>query len=170
MAFVFTVETGLNVAGANSYVPLTYAEDYFAVDVASPVWEALSDDQKEFYLAWATRVLDQKTEWRGYINADTQALRWPRKGVTDRDYRIIDVDEIPNAVKAATCELAKWLITNDPTTGQDTDYIRRIKVDVIEIEYQEGTTQSSYPSIINAILVGIGYFRIGSRGFGRIVR
>lgn len=170
MAFVFTVEDGTNVAGANSYVSLAYAEDYFAVDVASATWEALSDDQKEFYLAWATRVLDQKTEWRGYINADSQSLRWPRKGVTDRDYRAIDVDEIPNAVKAATCELAKWLITNDPTTGQDTDYLKRIKVDVIEIEYQDGATQSSYPSIINAIINGIGYFRVGARGFGRIVR
>lgn len=170
MAFVFTVEDGTNVAGANSYVTLAYAEDYFAVDVASATWEALSDDQKEFYLAWATRILDQKTEWRGYINADSQALRWPRKGVTDRDYRTVETNEVPNPVKAATCELAKWLMTNDPTTGQDTDYLKRIKVDVIEIEYQDGTSQSSYPTILNAILAGVGHFRIGSRGFGRIVR
>jgi len=170
MAFVFTVEDGSNVAGANSYVTLAYAADYFAVDPSSATWEALTDEQKQFYLAWATRLLDQKTEWRGFINEDDQALRWPRKGAADRDYRTVNTNEIPNPVKAATCELAKWLMTNDPTTGQDTDYLKRIKVDVIEIEYQDGTSQSSYPSIINAILEGIGHFRTGSRGFGRIVR
>lgn len=170
MAFVFVVEDGSIVADATSYLTVAYADDYFAVDPNADGWVALATEDKEFYLSWATRLLDQKTDWRGYLADETQSLRWPRQYVTDRDGRAILSTVIPNAVKDATCELAKWLLTNDPTSGPDIDYLRRIKVDVIEIEYQEGSTQSVYPSILNAILRGLGVFRIGSTGFGRIKR
>lgn len=170
MAFTFVVEDGSIVEDATSYTTTTYADDYFAVDPNADAWVALTTEQKEFYLSWATRILDQKTDWRGYLVDDAQVLRWPRKGITDRDNRAILSTVVPKQVQSAVCELAKWLIANDPTTGQDLDFLRRIKVDVIEIEYQENSAQSTYPTIVNAILYGLGTFKTGSTGFGRIRR
>lgn len=171
MPFTFTVEDGTGIVGANSYVSVSEADDYYTIDPNfTATWTALTNTQKEYLLAWSTRILDQKCTWYGTRVSATQALRWPRRGTYDGDGFAIDSDEIPDQLKEATFEFAKWLHTNDPTVGQDVDALRKLVVDVIEIEFQEGTTQSSFPSIINAILSGIGRFNTGGRGHGRIVR
>lgn len=171
MAFTFTVETGTQVVGANSYVSVAYADDYFIIDPNfAATWVALSSTQKEYYLAWATRILDQKVVWRGDRYTTTQALRWPRKYVSDVDGNLIDPATIPRQLKEAACEFAKWLHTNDPTAGRDEDNLKRIVVDVVEIEYQDGSAQTAYPSIINQILDPLGRLRVGGMGFARIVR
>lgn len=171
MAFVFTVEDGSGVAGANSYSTVAEADDYFAVDPNFlATWDALTTEEQEIRLAWASRVLDQKTIWKGYAVSATQAMGWPRTHVTDRDGYAVDSDIVPTPVKHATYELAKYLNTNDLTTGPDTTDFRRIVVDVIEIEYQEGVSQNSIPTILKDILTGYGVFRIGGRGAGRIVK
>ncbi|MBK9496468.1 MAG: hypothetical protein IPO08_18575 [Xanthomonadales bacterium] len=171
MAFTFVVEDGTQVAGANSYVTTAYADDYFIVDPNFyTTWTALTTTQKEYYLAWATRLLDQKVVWRGYRYTDTQALRWPRSGAVDVDGIAIAVDAIPRQLKEATCEWVKWLYTNDPTTGRDEDNLKRIVADVVEIEYQDDASQSAYPSIINQMLAPIGRMRMGGVGFAKIVR
>lgn len=171
MAFTFVVEDGSRVTGATSYVSVAYADDYFEIDPNfSATWTALSTANKQYYLAWATRIMDQKVQWAGYRYTETQALRWPRQNVLDADGNAIDVDEMPRQLLEATCEFAKWLYTNDPTTGRDEDNLKKIVVDVVEIEYQDGVSQSSYPNLLNQILKPIGYMRIGGYGFGRITR
>lgn len=171
MAYAFIVEDGTGKSNATSYVSLDEAEDYYTPDVNfAAAWTALDDEKKEAYLAWATRILDQKTTWRGTLVSATQGLRWPRYRAMNRDGLYIDADEIPEEVKAATCELVKYLQGNDPTTGPDTDNLKSLKVDVIEIAFQPKAVESTYPSIINAILQPLGSFRVGGTGFGRIVK
>lgn len=171
MAFTFTVEDGSQVSGANSYVAVATADDYYVIDPNfTATWAAYTNTQKEYYLAWATRIIDQKTKWNGDKYTETQALRWPRKGVKDADGDLIAVTEIPQQLQHAVMELAKWLVSNDPTTGADTDALKRVMVDVVEIEWQDGAFQSDYPSIINQILWPIGRFNTGGPSFGRIVR
>lgn len=170
MAFVFTVEDGTGLPGATSYVSVADALDYFAVDPNAADFIALSPEMHQFYLGWATRVLDQKTDWKGTKNSATQGLRWPRTGVFDRDGLAISSTIVPREVKAATCELARWLLTNDPAAGQDIERIKQVVVDVVEIMFQDDDSQSSYPSIINAILTGLGGFRIGNRQFAKIIK
>ena len=170
MAFIFTVETGTGLTTSTSYCATAFADDYFEVQPSATAWAGLSDDSKEYYLSLATRFLDQKVDWKGTIASATQALRWPRVGAYTRDGISVGSTVIPRAVKAATCEMALYLITNDPNAGQDTDKLRKIVVDVIEIEYQEGASQPKIPSIINSILTGLGFFVAGGRGFGKIVR
>lgn len=170
MPFVFTVEDGSGLPDATSYVSVAAAEDYFAVDANAAAFLALTTDAKQLYLAWGTRLLDQKTDWKGDPATTTQALRWPRTGVSDRDSRSIPSDIVPTPVAAAACELARWLMTNNPTADQDIEYIRRVVVDVVEIEYQEDTVQVAYPSIIASILSGLGSFNAGRRAFSKIAR
>lgn len=171
MSWSFVVETGEQVAGANSYASVTDATDYFTPDINfSAIWNALTATQQQHRLAWATRILDQKTYWRGTRTANTQALRWPRSGVYSKDGELVDDDEIPIEIVAATCELAKYLntSTNDLTVGPDATNLKRVKADVVELEYQDGVQQSTVPSIINAIISGLGVFRAGGSSFARI--
>ena len=170
MAFSFVVEDGTGLDNATSYVSVANADDYFAVDLNAAGWTALTTEQKELQLGWATRFLDQKTTWKGSPATTVQALRWPRTGTYDRDGVAIGGSVVPDEVAAATCELARWLLTNNPSAGQDVEYLRRVVVDVVEVEYQENTTQTAYPSILNAILTGLGSFTVGRAQFSRIAR
>lgn len=171
MAFVFTVEDGTGVTGSNSYISVSAADDYFVLDPNfSATWMGYETTTKEYYLAWSTRILDQKVRWRGYKEDVLNSLRWPRVGVYDADNEAIGSTEIPRQLKQATCEFAKWLVTNDPTVGKDVDNLKRLMVDVIEIEYQDDAAQTNYPSIINQILHPLGVMQVGGAGFGRIIR
>lgn len=171
--FTFVVETGAGLANATSYVSVAEADDYYTIDTNfTATWTGLTTQAKEYLLAWATRILDQKTEWKGCMSVPaTQNLRWPRTGVYDRDGRLIEADEMPGQLKEAVFEFAKYLRENDPTVGQDTDYLKAMRVDVIELEWQDNAAQVTFPSILNSILGTLGNFRTGGGSrFGRIVK
>lgn len=172
MAFVFKVETGVGYSDSNSYPSLAVANDYFVIDpYFQATWSGLSSDAvREARLAWATRVLDQKTQWEGTKTVETSALRWPRTGLYDRDGIEIGANTIPVQVIQATLELVKVLNSNDLTAGQDVDYFKRLQVDVIELEWQEKVAQTNIPSIINSILYPLGGIPVGGPRFVRIVK
>ena len=167
-----TVETGAVVTGANSYVTVAFADAYFAIDNNyATVWAALTTDGKEGKLKWATRILDQKVQWKGNKTTDTSALRWPRTGVFNRDGIVVAVNEIPLQLQEVTCEMAKFLATVDPTTSQGGDALKRISVDVIDIEYQDNVVQPEAPPILNQLLRGLGFYPVvGGHQFVRIVK
>jgi hypothetical protein len=169
----FTVEDGTIVADATSYVTLAYADGYFAIDInASANWSALVDADKEKYLMAATRILDQKVRWKGVKVDETSALRWPRSGVYDRDNILIDDTEIPDQLKEVVCEMAKYLLSGeDPTVGIGAEAIKRIKADVVEVEYQDGMMQTTVPSFFHNLLRGIGsYPSAFGHQFQRIIK
>lgn len=175
MAITFTVEDGTGVVGANSYASLEDAEDYIGVKPNSAAW-ADSDDQ-EAYLMWATRLLDQRVRWAGCKAAQANALAWPRLYVYDREGFVIAPTELPKEVKAATIEIAYHLFSQavDPSAASSSGGggIKRIKADVLEIEYQDGASSSSstpFPIGLNAILSPLGTINTGGAGFGRILR
>jgi len=170
MAFTFVVEDGTNLATATSYVSVAAADDYFEIDRPfTATWTALSTTEKEYRLAWATRVLDQKVKWNGTKDTETQALEWPRDSVYDRNGVAIDDDEIPEQLAEATFELAKYLNAEDPISGAGVDFISEIVLDVLEIKYQEGTSQSSFPNVLNSLLRGLGHYPVpGTFSFNRI--
>lgn len=170
MAFSFIVETGTGSATATSYVTQNYADDYFEITASKATWNALTDEEKEYYLAWATRYIDQKATWKGEIASETQALRWPRDGAYTKDRVSIGGTVIPRQLKDAVCEVARFMLTADPTTGQDSESLKKLVVDVIEIEFQDQTSQSTFPTIINAILSGIGFVTVGTKQYTKIVR
>ncbi len=120
MAFTLTVETGAIVSGANSYASVADADDYFDGRLYSTPWQQAETPKKERALAWATQLLDERVSWRGTRVSTTQALRWPRSGVScpDRDALEAD-DEIPARVKRAVYELALALMETDRVRGAE---------------------------------------------------
>lgn len=170
MAFI--VETGSGVVGANSYVTTAFADAYFAIDVNfAATWDDTDAEVKQQRLQWATRILDQKVTWRGTKATDSNPLRWPRAGVFDRDGVVVLSTVIPEQLKQAVCELVKLTTEVDPTTSQGGDALKRLSVDVIEIEYQDDVVQAEAPPILNQILRGLGsYPTSGGHQFARIIK
>lgn len=170
MAVVVVVEDGTGLPNANSYVSVAELRDYFSVVPDAAAFVAQDDDVLGQYVIYATRVLDQKTLWKGYQPTTAQALAWPRQYVTDKYGNSIPSNIVPPQVKAVTCELARWLKENDPADGQDVQRLKQVTVDVIDIVFQDQTAQSSWPTLFNQIIDGLGRLNIGSRGFPRVVK
>jgi len=169
MAFVFEVEDGTGLSESNSYVSVLDADDYYSVDPYFAItWSALLTVAKQNLLAWATRVLDQKVVWEGTKTVDASALRWPRSGLVDRDGIEIVENIIPLQVVQATLELAKHLNASDITSSQDIEFLKHIRIDVLELDYQENVGQPALPSQINAILEPLGVIPMGGMRFVKI--
>lgn len=164
------VEDGTGAAGANAYASVAEVRDYFAVVPDAATFLALNDDALGGYIVYATRVLDQKTMWKGYRTTTTQSLDWPRTYAYDKYDQPIATDVVPEQVKAVTAELARWLQNNDPADGQDVTNLKQITVDVVELIFQDQTTQTNWPTLFNQILEGLGKFQVGSRGFPRVIK
>lgn len=173
---VFLVEDGTGLTGANSYVTTDEADDYLSVKPNYSVWEAV--EEPENYLMWASRLLDQRAVFRGAKTVQGSGLRWPRTGICDRDGIAVPYDSVPSPIKAAVIEIAFHLVSQsvDPSapSANSGGQIKRLKADVVEIEYVEGTsgnTSNYFPVGINDILAGLGSLQGGGGSrFGRILK
>jgi len=175
MAVEFTVEDGTGVADANSYVEVEFADDYLSIKANSGDWIAQDDDDKERYLMWATRLLDQRAVFPNTSpSSETQSLRWPRQYAYDRDGEAIPDDVIPDQIMEATVEIAFNLFDQgvDPSAGGSAGSaggtINKIKAGPIEIGYTDGVAASTspFPKGLNDILYPLGSIAGvgGSRG------
>lgn len=153
MALVFdTTVGGLN---ANSYVTVQEATDYNDARLFS-TWDSNSQEDQEAALAWATSILDYSFEWSGAKYTIEQALRWPRYGALDRDGQLFDSDEIPAELKDAVSELARLLISGDRTAEGGTEGLKRLKVDVIELEFDKLDRAPTVPDEVYQMISHLG--------------
>ena len=132
-------------ASSNSYVDLAEADAIAANLPFSAEWAALTDDEKITGLIVATRWLET-LKYGGIRCAKTQRLKWPRDGA-ECDDQVSDCSSIPYAIKEAEVILAYQYVL-DPKSfpgfgGSAGDsapagtYIKRQKIDVLEIEYDQ---------------------------------
>ncbi len=123
MAATIIVETGLEVANANSYVTLAEANTFFQ-QVANSVWDGLDNtDEKIPFIIAAQRYMAQafRMRWLGYRHTNTQPLDWPRLWVNQFDapgnygpYPLYYAPTvIPQQIKDAQCMLAVKLANGD---------------------------------------------------------
>ena len=113
-----TVEDGTLVAGADSYVSLDDADDWWAANGAPVAWTGLTDAAKEGRLRAAARYLQdgQRLPFTGSPHAWDQALVWPRVGAL---YFGIPVpsDAIPGLVIDAQLWLTVYGLAAGALTG-----------------------------------------------------
>jgi len=129
------VETGAQVANADSYISVVDAQTYLsALGKTVTVTEAL--------LLQAMNAL-MGLSWQGYIVSSTQALSWPRVNMLDCELRVIESDTVPVVIGYAQA-LICWNIN----AGYDPNAIASKKVisetvDVISISYSDkgGSTE-----------------------------
>ena len=160
MAFV--VENGSGNPAATSYLSIEEANDILALNIhITAEWAALVDADKERLLAWASRYLDERTRWFGHRVNEASGLRWPRVGVIDRDGLLIASTVIPQQLKVAVAEMARFLMVADRSAERDQDGLARLKADAIELEFREGYKLPKVPEHMQFILAGLGAVSTG---------
>ena len=141
---------------ANTYVTLG---DSNALQEAHPygaAWVDGDDDAKKQCLVWATQLLDDNMDWSGYVTSLTQALRWPRSGVMDRDGRnYFDVNTIPAFLKRATAEFARYLLAEDRTEERGFG-ITSVDADTVSIVFDKHDVQPVLPPSVLSMIAFCG--------------
>lgn len=100
-------------ASSNSFCTLAEADQY--QDDRSPVgttWSGETDANKNRALLFATTLLEACVIWTGFVKTDTQALLWPRYGMTKRNSYALDDDVVPDELKDCQAEFARQLLAD----------------------------------------------------------
>lgn len=139
------VEDGTGVDNANSYVDLTFADDYFSQRGVQS-WADASVQDKEVALIKATDYIELRfrDRWKGLLSEEVTTLSFPRTYLYDRKGQ--PVTDVPGDVKKAVCEYALRAINSDllpdPVSSDNGGNIKRVyeRVGPIEseTEYQQG--------------------------------
>lgn len=156
-------------SNANVYADLTTANAYHdSVKAYDTVWADASNTDKEHGLIMATRALDDLLDWFGLPTTETQALRAPRVGWTDRDGRALDEDTIPVFLENATSELAKHFIEKNLLKQPLGEGIQSIKVGPIDIDRAITDVPGVLPNSVWMMVRGYGVLRDPNAGAVRV--
>lgn len=160
MAFV--VETGAGSSNANSFASVAAADNYVA-ERGITGWSNLSTGAKEQALIKATDYLEAtyRDAWKGDRVTQTQALSWPRiSAYVDRF--LLDSNIVPQPVVKACIEMALRSSTGETLIEDQGQRVKREKVDVLEVEYQDYTDSTKRYPAVNRML--LAYLKSGSDG------
>jgi hypothetical protein len=159
-------ENGTGLATAESYISVADADARHAV-FGNTAWAALGTSAKEIALRKATAYMVQqyRARWAGERINSTQALDWPRWGVTVGCY-YVDSDSVPVTVADACADLALRALTEDLAPDLDRAIVRE-KVGPLETEYERFAPQAKR---FRAIDMALAPFLTGSGAMVRLVR
>ncbi len=141
-------ETGTASASSESLCSLDYATNYH-ISRGNSAWDLLESDKQEQALLRATDYMERvfKPKWQGLRVNNTQALDWPRVGVTANGYYVLSTI-VPVPVQRACAELALRAAAGDllvDTTQQKTS----TKVGDIEVAFDKNSPQAvQYPAVL----------------------
>ena len=160
-----SLDATVSGASANSYGTLAVAQTYFDDRLYTTTWDAANQDQQEAALQMACAQIDA-LQFVGYVTSYTQALQWPRVGVTDRNGQAISSSTIPTLVKNAQCELALTLLNDAGLSGNgDLDAFEQVTLGSLSVTPKQGRA-GSLPKTIKQMLapflvagVGIPVYR-----------
>jgi hypothetical protein len=151
MAFV--VETGAGLSNANSYASVSAADSYVA-DRGITGWASLSQTIKEQSLVKATDYLEAtyRAAWKGNRVSETQALSWPRYNVVVDDFNFAS-NVVPLQVVNACIEMAIRASAGETLLADQGQRVRREKIDVIEVEYQDYSDPTQRYPLVNRMVM-----------------
>lgn len=139
MAIEFVVEDGTRPDDANSYVTVAEYQQYWenrGVD-----YSALADATIQPLLIKATQYIDNM-RFLGIPYTLTQSLQWPRVYMENRKGKSILTDEIPDELKNAVCEAAKYIYTNTSIVN-NANNVRSKKIGSISVSFFTSGEQSA---------------------------
>jgi hypothetical protein len=118
---------------------------------------ALDAGTKEAAIHRAMNWLETRA-WYGTKTDDTYELEWPRQYVYDKNETLIDENTIPKNVMKALAEAAYRESITPGTLQPDLERggdIKRMKADVLEIEYQRGAIGDTSFAVLDGYLYGL---------------
>ena len=147
---------------AGSSTSLSFSPVLTAAIADDEVINRLTPNTREKALMFATRVIDEMMQWYGTIRTTTQALRWPRAGVVDRDGNEYDYDTVPGDIEEATAELALAFLDSDrfktpELLGQG---FREAKLGEMEVKVDRTMVEEAIPDNIRAMLAHMGEINV----------
>lgn len=145
-----TLDATVGGASSNAYIDRT-AADSILEENGRTDWAALTDAVKDAALIAATRELE-KYKYKGDKTSETQALRWPRDGLYDRDGDEVASDAIPNELQYAVAELAYLFQSSNRFAEVGTEGFSKIKVASIELTIDKTTKAATVPSYIKGFI------------------
>lgn len=98
-------------AAANSFALNAEADAYFADRLFATGWTGATEGNQDAALIMATRGINAQC-YRGTAASATQALQFPRTGLTLPNGYSTTATEIPRAIKEATYEYALYLLNS----------------------------------------------------------
>lgn len=149
-------EDGTGKSDAQAFCTLTFA-DAWHLARGITLWATMSDAEKEAAIVRAAGYMQQeyRLRWYGSRVGTTQALDWPRYDVPRADvaggcgYYLTTV--VPIEVQQANAELALKAAAGDLWVDEG-QRVKREKVDVLEVEYQDGTSARKRYASVEALL------------------
>jgi len=142
-------------SSADSYSTVAEADTYHDSHLYATDWTNATTANKEKALKMATRILDEKIDWNGSRATSTQALGWGRASITDDGVAILS-SIVPNAIKNATSEFARHLISSDLTVDAQGKGLDSLAVGSITLSFDKSDTAGVLPSIVQEMLRGWG--------------
>lgn len=113
-----------------SYATIEQAEAYFAARLHSEAWRAATEEERDIALVQASRLFNLYLVWRE------------------------PVDDPPEALVAATCEMALYLLQEDPLAKDPMEGLKRVKLGELELE-KDTSRRRIFPAHILAMLAGL---------------
>lgn len=161
------VETGTGSATGESFCSVSDALAYHAAR-GNTTWATITTTQQEQALRRATDYMEAvySQRWAGTRTTSTQALSWPRYNVFVNGFVTLS-SSIPRAVINACSELALRAAAGE-LLSDSTQQKTRTKVDVLEVEFDKYSPQSTQYLAITALLAP--YFESGSGVEVKVVR
>jgi hypothetical protein len=161
------VETG---TGGSSSESLCSVADSLAYHSArgNSTWATITTAQQEQALRRATDYMEAvySQRWAGTRTTSVQALSWPRYNVFVNGFVTLS-SSIPRAVINACSELALRAAAGE-LLSDSTQQKTRTKVDVLEVEFDKYSPQSTQYLAITALLAP--YFESGSGVEVKVIR
>lgn len=120
MTLVLVVESGTGLANANAFASLaTVTAAIAALPFAGTTWEDKTVAERNAIVAEATAILSRQS-WQGSAVTGTQALAFPRAGLTTRDGWVLDQDIVPAFVVDALARVSLWLASQSASPYETT--------------------------------------------------
>lgn len=160
-------ETGTGNSASESLCSVVDALAYNAAR-GNYTWSTLTTDQQEQSLIRATDYMEAvySQRWAGTRTTSVQALSWPRYNVFVNGFVVLS-SSVPKPVINACAELALRAAAGE-LLSDSTQQKTRTKVDVIEVEYDKYSPQSTQYLAITAMLAP--YFESGSGLEVKVIR
>ena len=153
------VETGTGSATGESFCSVSDALAYHAAR-GNATWATITTTQQEQALRRATDYMEAvySRRWAGTRTTSVQALSWPRYNVFVNGFVTLS-SSVPRAVINACSELALRAPAGE-LLSDSTQQKTRTKVDVLEVEFDKYSPQSTQYLAITALLAP--YFELAS--------
>lgn len=137
---------------STSYCDVAFADAYWQGRLYATAWTSVTDQAvKQAALQQATLMLEPKS-WAGRRTSATQALCWPRAGVSTPDGFLVDYTSVPRQIQQATAELAGQLLQEDRSVDGGMVNLKKLKIGPLDLEFSEGNKLNALTPLVEQLI------------------